>query len=177
VLYRDAAGKNHVDPAQKWIRRMGTEKQMPYDWVFAGSGFYKDVDTGEQRYLGDSGDLICVANFPTATMDLAVESAAANSGLVFEAFTDNIPPMHTLVRLVLKVSDDGPRRESDPEQGIEVPAAKSEKPQPQENNNVKAAAPKLQEKASTPPKKVPEQEINPDDFFQPVDTKKETSPK
>ncbi len=181
VLYRDSEGKNHVDPAQKWIRRMGTSKEMPYDWVFAGSGFYKDVDTGEQRYLGDSGDLICVANFPTATMDLAVESAAANSGLVFEAFTENIPPMHTLVRLVLKVSDAEPRRESDENPGIEVPAAKT----PVENS-VKdstmnqATPPKKDDSKATVPKtkdsgqKTSDPGINFEEMIQSADAKKKT---
>ena len=191
VLYRDAEGKNHVDSGQKWIRRMGTNKEMPYDWVFAGSGFYKDVDTGEALYLGDSGDLVCVANFPTATMDLAVESAAANSGLVFEAFTDNIPPMYTLVRMVLQVSDAEPRRDSDVEPAIQVPAAK-----PQDNQataaksdakttdvkttDSKATGPKsdelraeqkTQEKALEKSKNASDQDINPEDILRSKDTK------
>lgn len=187
ALYRDAEGKNHVDPAQKWVRRMGTNKEMPYDWVFAGSGFYKDVDTGEQRYLGDSGDLICVANFPTATMDLAVESAAANSGLVFEAFTENIPPMHTLVRLVLKVSDAEPRRESDVDPGIQVPPAKpavgstekqtTEKQTPENKpdskTDTKAIAPKSQERN---PKAI-DQDVNLEDMIPSIESRKKPDAK
>jgi hypothetical protein len=182
ALYRDAEGKNHVDPAQKWIRRMGTNKEMPYDWVFAGSGFYKDVDTGEQRYLGDSGDLICVANFPTATMDLAVESAAANSGLVFEAFTENIPPMHTLVRLVLKVSDAEPRRESDSESDaapeIQVPAAKPAVGSTEKQSTEKQSTEKKAESKTSAPRamkaepKASDPGINLDELVQPTETKK-----
>lgn len=182
ALYRDAEGKNHLDPAQKWIRRMGTNKEMPYDWVFAGSGFYKDVDSGEQRYLGDSGDLICVANFPTATMDLAVESAAANSGLVFEAFTENIPPMHTLVRLVLKVSDAEPSRESDVEPGIQLPPAKpaagsTEKQTPENKadskTDAKAIAPETQEK--TP--KASDQDISLEEMIPSIESRKKPETK
>jgi hypothetical protein len=178
VLYRDSEGKNHVDPAQKWIRRMGTNKEMPYDWVFAGSGFYKDVDTGEQRYLGDSGDLICVANFPTATMDLAVESAAANSGLVFEAFTENIPPMHTLVRLVLKVSDAEPRRDSDVDSGVQVPAAKSaedfaKKQTTPNKSDSNAKAPETQEKAS----KSSDQEIRLEELIPSIESRQKNDAK
>lgn len=113
VLYHDESGKRHIDRAQSWIRDLQSKKEMPFDWVFAGSTFYKDIDTGEPRYLGDAGDLICVANFPAATLDLAVESAAANSGLNFEAMTENIPPMYTPVRLVLRVSNEEPKRSSD----------------------------------------------------------------
>jgi hypothetical protein len=160
---------------------------MPYDWVFAGSGFYKDVDTGEQRYLGDSGDLICVANFPTATMDLAVESAAANSGLVFEAFTENIPPMHTLVRLVLKVSDAEPSRESDVEPEIQLPPAKpaagsaekktTEKQTPENKadskTDAKAIAPETQEK--TP--KASDQDISLEEMIPSIELRKKPETK
>ncbi|MFM8174746.1 MAG: YdjY domain-containing protein, partial [Pirellulaceae bacterium] len=85
-----------------------TGKTMTYDWVFAGSGFYKDPETGTESYLAEGGDLICVANFPSATMDLAVRSADSNSGLVFMANTEAIPEQGTPVRLVLEVVDRTP---------------------------------------------------------------------
>jgi len=81
---------------------------MEWDWVFAGSKIYKDPDTGKETYMGDSGDLICVANFMTSTLDVAVKSDAANSGLVFEAFTEKIPKRYTPIRLVLVLSDEPP---------------------------------------------------------------------
>jgi hypothetical protein len=52
--------------------------------------------------MADSGEMICVANFTTAMMDLPIESSQSREGLIFEAFTENIPPIRTKVRLVLK---------------------------------------------------------------------------
>lgn len=105
VLWRDDKNQKQSKLAQYWIRDIESNKEMPYDWVFAGSILYKDPDTGEESYLGDSGDMICVANFPTATLDIAVKSISENSALTYVAFTDHIPPLFTVVRLVLEVSD------------------------------------------------------------------------
>ena len=76
-------------------------RQMDARWVFAGSGFNTDSATGEKYYLAESGELICVANFATATVDLAVESSATNDGLMFEAYTERIPPVGTKVTIEL----------------------------------------------------------------------------
>ena len=82
-------------------QRAKTEKAMPFDWVFGGSGFWKDEQTGEQHYQANGGDFICVSNFPTAMLDLPVESTQTNADLLFHAFTAHIPPKGTKVRLVL----------------------------------------------------------------------------
>lgn len=76
-------------------------RQMDAQWVFAGSGFNTDSATGEKYYLAEGGDLICVANFATATIDLSVESSATNDGLMFEAYTERIPPVGTKVTIEL----------------------------------------------------------------------------
>ena len=83
------------------LRNVRTGKVMKYSWVFAGSGFWIDPTNGEKFYHGDSGDFICVSNFPSATLDLPVESSQANSNLLYESFTENIPEKGTPVRLVL----------------------------------------------------------------------------
>lgn len=88
--------------AQDWIRDSRSGKPMKYPWVFAGSGFWKDDVTGKERYMGDSGDFICVSNFSSATLDIPAESSQSTGGLLFEAFTERIPPVGTPVRLVLK---------------------------------------------------------------------------
>jgi len=44
---------------------------------------------------------ICVSNFATATLDLPVPSSQDNAGLLFAAFTENIPPIGTRVRMIL----------------------------------------------------------------------------
>jgi hypothetical protein len=72
------------------------------DWVFAGSSWWKDERTGEELYQAEGGDLICVANFSTATLDLAFPSSSQNSDLLFEAATAHIPPVGTKVVLELQ---------------------------------------------------------------------------
>jgi hypothetical protein len=76
-------------------------REMDADWVFAGSGIYKDEETGKEHYLAEDGDLICVANFGGAMIDVAANSSAENSDLNFEAYTDRIPPKETPVTVEL----------------------------------------------------------------------------
>lgn len=108
ALWHDAEGKTQATIAQNWVRQAGKNKSMEWDWVFAGSKFVKDPENGREAYLGDGGDLICVANFMTSTLDVAVKSNADNTGLVFDAFTDRIPKRNTPVRLVLTLTDEPP---------------------------------------------------------------------
>jgi hypothetical protein len=117
VLWHNDEGKTQGSIAQNWVRQAGKNKAMEWDWVFAGSKFIKDEESGREAYLGDGGDLICVANFTTSTLDVAVKSNADNVGLVFDAFTDRIPKRQTPVRLVLTLTDEVPfgRDSSDPD--------------------------------------------------------------
>ncbi|MBM3965551.1 MAG: hypothetical protein FJ308_10890 [Planctomycetes bacterium] len=108
VLWHDEDGNTQGTLAQNWVRQTGKNKAMEWDWVFAGSKIYKDPDTGKENYLGDGGELVCVANFMTSTLDVAVKSDAANSGLVFDAFTERIPKRETPVRLAFVLSDESP---------------------------------------------------------------------
>ncbi|HID23544.1 MAG TPA: hypothetical protein EYP14_14265 [Planctomycetaceae bacterium] len=82
-------------------------REMDTDWVFVGSGFYKDPETGETHYMAEGGDLICVANFPSATIDVAIPSTSSGTeNLLFEAYTERIPPIGTQVMLELIPSKD-----------------------------------------------------------------------
>ncbi len=101
VEWMDADGRRHRTPAQHWVRHVATGKHLEHPWVFAGSGFWVDEMTGAQMYKGDSGDFICVSNFDTATLDLPIHSSQANADLLYQAFTERIPPRGTPVRLVL----------------------------------------------------------------------------
>jgi hypothetical protein len=104
VLWTDkTTGQRQQMPAQQWIRHSRTKKQLEYNWVFGGSSFFLDEETKKQVYQAESGDLVCVSNFPTATLDLPVESSQANADLEFEAFTERIPPVGTLVRLIFSI--------------------------------------------------------------------------
>ena len=101
VLWMDKDKKRHRVHARDWIRNVNTQKAMKGAWVFAGSGFYVDEETGRRFYLAEEGDLICVSNFTTATLDLPIQSGQDNANLLFEAFTERIPPRGTKVRIVL----------------------------------------------------------------------------
>lgn len=102
VIWKDEKGEKHQARAQQWVRNMRTGKAMSAPWVFAGSRFVQDETTGERFYLADTnGDLICVANFPSAVLDVPVASTDSDAGLMFDAFTENIPPRGTPVTLVL----------------------------------------------------------------------------
>jgi hypothetical protein len=101
LIWTDKNGQVHRDRAQDWVRNVQTGKPMEYPWVFAGSGFWTDESTGEKSYLAESGDFICVSNFPSAMLDLPVESSQATGNLLYEAFTQHIPPLGTRVRMVL----------------------------------------------------------------------------
>ncbi len=100
VLWKDADGNKHQARAQDWVKDTKTDKPLAYDWVFAGSGFWKDDETGKEHYRANGGDLVCVSNFPTATLDLPVKSSDSNDHLQFVPFTEHVPPKGTKVRLV-----------------------------------------------------------------------------
>lgn len=102
VLWTDEQGKKHKQPAQEWIRHVRTKKAMEYSWIFAGSSFWNDPTTNQRLYSADAGDLVCVSNFPTATLDIPVQSSQDNADLEFEAFTERIPPKGTAVRLIFQ---------------------------------------------------------------------------
>ena len=94
------------DPGyQKAIRRffeLSQSRPMKADFIFAGSGFRTDETTGKRYYQAEGGDLICVANFPSATIDVSIESTADGDTLMFESWEERIPPRGTdvLVELV-----------------------------------------------------------------------------
>jgi hypothetical protein len=100
VLWQDEKGKHRVR-GQDLVKDIKTEKAMKHDWVFGGSGFWTDEETGKKYYHADGGDFICLSNFSTATLDLPIESSQANDALLFTAFKERIPPRGTKVKLVL----------------------------------------------------------------------------
>jgi hypothetical protein len=76
-------------------------RPMVGDWIFVGSSFYKDPETGKNLYLAEDGDLICVANFSNAVLDVNLKSSSSNETLLFEANTPRIPARGTTVTLEL----------------------------------------------------------------------------
>jgi hypothetical protein len=101
MRWKDADGKVHDRPAGELIRNTATQAALDTDWVFAGSALWRDPADGQEYYQADSGDLICVSNFTTATLDLPIESPQSNESLLFEVFPGRVPPRGTEVELVL----------------------------------------------------------------------------
>jgi len=100
LRWQDKAGDWQESDARDWIRDTRTGKALTTDWVFAGSSIWKDPQNGHPYYQADGGDLICVSNFPTATLDLPIESSQSNEALLFEAFAGRVPPRGTPVDLI-----------------------------------------------------------------------------
>lgn len=104
TLRFQSGGRGMSIPAQRWIRDIRTKKELAYPWVFAGSQLLADPDDAGRPpvFTANSGDVICVSNFPDALLDLPINSSADNSALEFEAFTERIPPLETKVTVVLQ---------------------------------------------------------------------------
>jgi hypothetical protein len=103
-LMYDDKGKMVTVPAQSWVKNMQTGKALDSDWVFAGSQLVDNPldPKGGKLYLANDGDLLCVANFETAMLDIPVESSKDDADRVFVAFTERIPPLETKVVVVLE---------------------------------------------------------------------------
>ena len=110
--YTDTDGKEHTVRGQEWVRNFQTQRVMDYDFVFGGSGFVVDEETKQRRYLAEEGDFICVSNFPSAMCDLPVKSSQGTADLLFECFTERVPPVKTPVTVYLT-----PRPKQQPQEG------------------------------------------------------------
>lgn len=99
-------GQTIRHPAQEWIRNAKTMKQLDVDWVFGGSQLIPDPDNPDRQpfYAANNGDVICVANFPDAMLDLPISSSRDDAERSFEAFTDRIPPKETKVTVYLELA-------------------------------------------------------------------------
>ena len=90
-------------PGQQMVKNLQTGAPMQHDWVFGGSGFWKNEESGQEFYHAEGGELICVSNFSTAMMDVPIESSHQNNLLSFGTFTENIPPLGTRVLVELSI--------------------------------------------------------------------------
>ena len=102
LRWRDKAGAHTAD-ARSWIKddRAKPEHILKADWVFVGSMLYIDPITKLTVYAAEEGDLITVANFANAILDLPFASSASDAERGFEAFTDHIPPQGTVVFMLM----------------------------------------------------------------------------
>lgn len=99
--WKEANQEKKAD-ARTWVRDEHRKSPMSDDWVFAGSQIFEDPETKKPYYLADDGDLITVANFATAILDVPFASSAEDSGRLHVARTEAIPPMGTYVTMILK---------------------------------------------------------------------------
>lgn len=82
----------------------GQPRETKVDFVFVGSGFSDEGENGK-KYLAEGGYVICVANFSTAMIDVAVQSSASGTeSLSFEAWSERLPPSKSEVLVELVVS-------------------------------------------------------------------------
>jgi hypothetical protein len=100
LVWIDEDKKVIASLAQDWIKKGNTRKTMQYAWVFGGSGYWKNPNTNETNYYGNDGSLVCLSNFPTATMDLPVESSNSNAARLYFANTSKIAPLNAPVRMI-----------------------------------------------------------------------------
>jgi hypothetical protein len=97
-------GKLHTHAAQEWVQDIKTKKPMTHRWVFAGSRFLKNPDRPEdpEYYLANNGEVISISNFPDSMLDLPVEVGKDDGSLLFQANTEKIPPLGSMVWVILE---------------------------------------------------------------------------
>lgn len=110
---------------QTAIKKFYTEsqpKEMKAEFVFGGS--YEFVPEGLKKkvYAADGGQLICVANFASATIDVREVSSADDGGQSYEAWQERIPPRGTPVIMELIPRTAKPGDENEKPSGGEPPA-------------------------------------------------------
>lgn len=92
--------------ARRWVRQAAEDpkdvRELSADFVFAGSRFVRAPGQSRLQWLGDEGYLVCVSNFPGAIVDVSMKSDSSNAALLFEAWTDRIPPKGTKVRVYIR---------------------------------------------------------------------------
>ena len=94
-------GRVQNSDAKQWIKDEKLKAPLAIDWVFGGSEIYEDPATKKRVYAADEGDLITVANFGNAILDLPIVSSASDADRVFFTNTDKIPPLGTEVFVFL----------------------------------------------------------------------------
>lgn len=104
LQYEKKPGEVETIDAREWIRHWRTKKPLDKDWVFAGSAFWKDEDNPKMApyYLANNGNIISIANFNDAMLDLPITSSKDNADLAFQCWTERIPAIGTKVTIILE---------------------------------------------------------------------------
>ena len=101
-LVWDVAGKSHRADARDWVFDERKKAPLAIDWVFAGSELIPDPNSKQPYYAADDGDLITVANFSSAILDLPFASTANDADRSFIARTEVIPARGTGVTMIFR---------------------------------------------------------------------------
>ncbi|MCE5326500.1 MAG: YdjY domain-containing protein [Planctomycetaceae bacterium] len=99
LRWKDAQGNVQTADPTAWLAPVGNQKNvtLPKHWIFVGSDILSDG-----TYWADSdGDIISVANFAAAVIDVPFESSDKNSQLNYQANTAAIPPLKTPVQIII----------------------------------------------------------------------------
>ena len=105
LKWKDAAGRTRQAEAGTWLKQARPNAELPKRWVFIGSSILPD-----NRYWADvDGDVISVANFASAVIDVPFESTKENAALEFAAEEQAIPPLGTAVEVVISPLPDADR--------------------------------------------------------------------
>jgi hypothetical protein len=109
TLQYEKNGRLITEPAQSWVRDVKNNKQLGFDWVFAGSQLVDnplDIKRPKTYLASEKGEgtLICLSHFESAVLDLSAGTAMGHdwSNLAFEPFTEHIPPVGTKVSVILE---------------------------------------------------------------------------
>lgn len=106
LVYEDKKGKKVTAAARSWIKNRADDKELASDWVFAGSQVVDSENpldgSKTKHYLANDGDVICIANFESALLDVPMKSSKADDDRGYDAWTDRIPPVGTKVTVILE---------------------------------------------------------------------------
>jgi len=101
LLVYERDGRRVQENARSWVRKVGTKEELASDWVFAGSALAVGPN-GPKTYMANEGDVICLANFEAAMLDVPFESSHADDATAFEAWAERIPAEGTKVTVILE---------------------------------------------------------------------------
>jgi hypothetical protein len=107
LRWKDETETQHESSAQDWVWDMSdspedAKKPMTTHWVFSGSRMIDDEGINQFQYLADAtGELFGLSNFVGSILDVPIRSSDSNEQLMFGCFTERIPPLDTLVTIIL----------------------------------------------------------------------------
>lgn len=99
LRWKDKKGKVRQADPSSWLAPAdaAAAAALPKTWVFVGS----DVLSSGQYWADMDGDVVSVANFESAVIDVPFESSSKNAILSFKANTAAIPPLKTPVEVII----------------------------------------------------------------------------